>query len=237
MRFGLRGFLGVGLAGVVLVLGVSQLVLPRIAARVLRDRVARYGQVRSASVSALPAVQLLWGAADSAQVDAGRLTISPHRLVALLSESKAVGDLTVRASSVDLLDPGFGAGAVSLSDAVLEKRGETLEISALLSKAALEAALPEGVQVGVLAGAGGSVQVHASGQLFGFKAALYADVEAVEGKLLLSPTSPLLAGLARITLFSDPRMAILAVSATPVGGDGGGEAQSAWMLKLRARLR
>jgi hypothetical protein len=236
MRIGLRGLLGAGLAGVVLVLGVSQLVLPRIAARVLRDRVAKYGDVRSASVSALPAVQMLWGSADSARVDAGRLSISPHQLVALLTESRAVGDLTVRASTVDLLDPGFGAGAVSLSDAVLEKRGETLEISALLKKSALQAALPEGVQVGVLAGQGGSVQVHASGQLFGFRAALYADVEAVEGKLLLAPTTPLLAGLTRITLFSDPRMAILGVSATPVGGQGG-DAQSAWTLRLRARLR
>jgi hypothetical protein len=236
MRIGLRGLLGIGLAGIVLVLGVSQLVLPRIAARVLRDRVAKYGEVRSASVSALPAIQLLWGSADSARVDAGRIAISPHQLVQLLTESRAVGDLDVRASTVDLLDPGFGAGVVSLSDAVLEKHREMLEISALLRKAALQAALPEGVQVGVLAGQGGSVQVHASGQLFGFRAALYADVEAVEGKLLLAPKNPLLAGLARITLFSDPRMAILGVSATPVGGESGG-AQSAWRLRLRARLR
>lgn len=236
MRIGLRGLLGIGLAGVALVLGVSQLVLPRIAARVLRDRVAKYGQVRSASVSAAPAIQLLWGSADSAQVDAGRLAISPHELVRLLSESKAVGELTVRASTVDLLDPGFGAGAVSLSDAVLQKRGDAVQISALLRKSALRSALPEGVQVGVLAGQGGSVQVHASGQLFGFKAALYADLEAVEGKLQLAPTTPLLAGLARITLFSDPRMAILAVGATPVDG-AAGDAQSAWMLRLRARLR
>ncbi len=231
---GLRGLLGLLFVGLVLALVISQLVLPRIAARVLRDRVARYGEVQHASVSALPAIELLWGDADSADLDASQLAVSPHELVELLVESKAVTDLTVRVRTVKLLDPGFGAGAVSLSDAVLYKRGDAVRASALLSDAELQAALPEGVQAGVLAGPGGSLQVRASGQLFGFRASVYADLEVVEGKLLLVPTQPLLAGLGRITLFSDPRLQIIGVTATSVRSAGG--AQGAWTLHVSARL-
>jgi hypothetical protein len=232
---GLRGLLGLLLAALVLVLGISQLVLPRIAARVLHDRVARYGEVQHASVSALPAIELLFGNADSADLDASQLALSAHELMGLLVESKAVTDLTVRARTVKLLDPGFGAGAVSLSDAVLHKRGDVVRASALLSDAALQAALPEGVHANVLAGAEGKVQVQASGQLFGFRASVYADLEVVEGKLLIVPAQSLLAGLGRITLFSDPRLQILSVTATPEASAGG--TQSAWTLHLSARLR
>jgi hypothetical protein len=230
---GVRGLLGLLLIAFALALGISQLVLPAIAARVLRDRVARYGEVQSASVTAVPALELLWGSAESANLQAGRLSITPSELIALLLESRPVRDLTVRAQEVRLLDPGFGAGAVSLSDAVLQKRGEEVRVRARLTSAALQAALPAGVDVGLLAGTGGSIDVQASGQLFGFSASLDAQVRAVEGKVLLVPTQSLLSGLARVTLFSDPRLHVLGVSASE---DPTGSAQDAWELSLRARL-
>lgn len=222
------------LLGLLLVLGVCQLLLPRIAAKVLRDKVARYGEVQSASVSALPAVQLLWGSASAASLTAGQIAISPHQLIGLIVEAKPVTELTVKASSVKLLDPGFGAGAVTLLHAVLQKRGETLHASAVLTQAALQAALPDGVEASLSASASGQLSARASGQLFGFKAAFDATVQAQEGKLLLIPAQPLLAGLGRITLFSDPRLQILAVSANPRSGEG---EQGAWTLHLTARLR
>jgi hypothetical protein len=233
---GVRGLLGLLLIGLALALGISQLVLPAIAARVLRDRVARYGEVQSASVTALPAVELLWGSAESASLDATRLSITPSELIALLVEAKPVRDLTVRAQEVRLLHPGFGAGAVALSDTVLQKRGEEVRVRALLTSAALQAALPAGVDLGLLAGAGGSIDVQASGQLFGFRASLDAQVRAVEGKVMLIPTQSLLSGLARITLFSDPRLQVLGVSAIQDPTEGAGGAADAWELSLRARL-
>lgn len=226
--------LAFALVGLLLVLGVCQLLLPRIAAKALRDKVARYGEVRSASVSALPAVQLLWGSASSASLTAGQIAIAPHQLVNLLLEAKSVEDLTVRASSVKLLHPGFGANTLTLSDAVLQKRGETVSGSVVLTQSALDAALPEGVQASLLAGAGGELQARASGQLFGFSAAIEAAVQAREGKLVLVPTQALLAGLGHITLFSDSRLQILAVSASPRGLEG--EPQASWTLRLTARL-
>lgn len=236
-RPGVRGTLGLLLIGLVLVLGISQLVLPAIAARVLRDRVARYGEVQSVSVSALPAVELLWGSADSASVRAGRLSVTPSQLLTLLQEAKPVSDITVRAQEVRLLDPGFGAGAVSLADAVLHKRGEEVRVRAVLTGAALQAALPAGVEVGLQPGAGGSIDVQASGQLFGFRASVDAQVQALEGKVVLVPTQSLFASLARITLFSDPRLRILGVAATSAPTSAAGGAGEAWQLSLRARLR
>ncbi len=224
--------LGLLLVALLLLLVLAQLVLPRLAAKALRDRVARYGQVHSASVSALPAIELLWGSAQSASVSAGRLAITPTELVHLLMESRPVTDLTVNAQAVKLLNPGFGAGAVTLTDAVLRKRGEEVDVSARLSSAALAAALPEGVQVSLLPGAGASPRVRASGQLFGFRASIEAAVEAAEGKVVLVPTATLLAGLGRITLFSNPKLQVLSVSAT----EAGGESQT-WKLSLRALLR
>lgn len=236
-RPGVRGTLGLLLVGLVLVLGIAQLVLPAIAARVLRDRVARYGEVQSASITALPAIELLWGSAQSASLQAGRLAVTPNELISLLMQAKPVSELTVRAREVKLLDPGFGAGAVSLSDAVLQKRGEEVRVRGRLTRAALQAALPAGVDVGLLAGAGGSIDVQASGQLFGFRASFDAQVQAVEGKVLLVPTQALLSGLARITLFSDPRLQVLGVAATDDPGHSASGTPQAWELSLRARLR
>jgi hypothetical protein len=212
-----------------LLLAVAQLVLPRIATRILREKVARYGEVRSASVSALPAVQLLWGSADSASLTAGRLSIAPHELVNLLKQAKMVQELTVSASSVELLDPGFGAGAVQLRRAVLEKHGDELVISALLDDAALDDALPNGMHAKVLRAEADGVLVRGGGQLFGFGATLEGRVEASKGKLLLIPTAPSFARHARITLFSDRRLAVRSVSAKAKGQD--------WLIELRARLR
>lgn len=225
--------LGLLLVALLLLLVVAQLVLPRLAAKVLRDRVARYGQVHSASVSALPAIELLWGSAQSASVSAGQLAITPSELVHVLMESRPVADLTVEAQAVKLLDPGFGAGAVTLTGAVLRKRGEEVDVRARLSSTALAAALPEGVHVSLLPGAGASPMVRASGQLFGFRASIEAAVEAAEGKVVLVPTGPLLAGLGRITLFSNPKLHVQSVSAV----EAGGESQQTWKLSLRALLR
>lgn len=229
--------LSIGLIGLFVLLAAAQLLLPRIAAKVLRDRVAKYGEVRSVSVSAVPAVELLWGSAGSARVDAGRLGISPHQLAKLLAESKAVSKLTVRASDVALRDPGLGARSLSFTDASLEKHGDAIEIRALLDVSALRAALPPGVNVEVLSSGGQGVQVRVTGQLLGFGASLRAVVYASEGKLLLKPAGTPLAGLAAITLFSDPRIEMRSVSARAVeSADGHRGPPRAWLLQVKAKL-
>ena len=62
-----RAALGVA-GGVVVVLGLAQLLLPGLAAQRVRSEIGRYGVVHSVSVSAFPAIELLWG--DAAVGDA-----------------------------------------------------------------------------------------------------------------------------------------------------------------------
>lgn len=225
--------MGVGLLlALVVLVGVAQLVLPKIAAKVVRGIVAKYGDVQSVKVSATPAIQLLWGKADSAQIAASKLSVSPKQLVSVLLEAGAVTDLTVTAKQVVVKDPGFGANPIALQDVKLRKEGAMLRASCVLSQASLSQALPEGVQAQVVSGQGGGIEVRAGGQLFGFRAYILATVHATEGKLLLTPTQPLLAGLARITLFANPKLQVLSVSAAPAEGEPG-----TWAVRAEARLR
>ncbi len=71
-----------------LVLALAQLLLPRIAAERISSRVGRYGSVESVSVSAWPAVKLLWGSVDSVRVRARHLSLSPAQAAKLLWEAR-----------------------------------------------------------------------------------------------------------------------------------------------------
>ncbi|MHB1469146.1 MAG: LmeA family phospholipid-binding protein [Solirubrobacteraceae bacterium] len=221
------------LAALLLVLVLAQLLLPRIAERIVRDKVARYGEVRSVSVSAFPAMTLLSGHAQSVSVDAGSLTVSEHALIALLLEGRRADRLEVHAASVRLDGLPFGASPLLLRDATLSKSGEVLRIHALLTSQALARALPRGVSAEVLPSVGSAVSVRVSGGLFGFRASASASVEAVEGKLVLVPSGSLLAGFGSLTLFQASQLSILAVSATPREG----ATHDGWELSLEAKLR
>lgn len=246
--------IGVGaLAAIVAALGIAQLLLPRIAAKAMKGIVAKYGDVQRVSVSAFPAIQMLWGEADSAEVTASRLSISPKQLVSVLLEANGVKDVTLSASEIVMTDPGFGAGPIALRNVTFRKEGSLLHASATLSEEALTKALPEGFAAQVLGGEGGGINVRAGGQLFGFRAFVLAKVHAEEGKLLLTPTQSLLAGLGRITLFSNEKLSVLSVSAARGGGAGdggagrgaggggagtpqGGATPEAWVISGEAKL-
>src|SRR3954471_22962368 len=79
---------------------LAQLLLPRIAASRISSRVGRYGQVEHVSVSAFPAVKLLWGDADSVTVSAGALSLSPAQAAALLREGRGAAKIDIDAQAV-----------------------------------------------------------------------------------------------------------------------------------------
>src|SRR5277367_432021 len=83
--------------GLALLLVLAQVLLPRIAASRISSRVGRYGKVRSVSVSAWPALELLWDHADSVRVSAGSLALSTAQLGSLLWEARDVDSLQVSA--------------------------------------------------------------------------------------------------------------------------------------------
>jgi hypothetical protein len=194
----------------VLLLVLAQAILPALAARVLRDRIKPYGTLQSVSVSAWPAVELLWGKADSATATARSLSLTVAQMTKLAWEGRGVHDLDFAVGRLDLKVPGVVSG-VMLRHVTMRKRGTSMYTQATLTQADLTAALPSGFTVQPVASGGGQVEVHASGGLFGVQTSIGALVKPLEGRLVAEPQGFPLAGLATVTLFSDPHLKVQSV--------------------------
>jgi DUF2993 family protein len=209
---------------VLLVLVLSQLLLPRIAASRIHSRLSRYGEVHSVDVSAWPALELLLGDADSVHIHAGALAMSTARAATLLHEAKGISSLSVSATSVHL-------GRLRLTHAGLQKHGDRLSATGVLSAGDARAALPPGVTAQLLSSQHGKVEVRVSGSLFGIGATLAAVGEASDGRIVVRPAG-LLLGAVGLTIYSDPRIYVLGVSAQPAPAEPG-----SYTLGLTALLR
>jgi len=205
----------------VVLLALAQLLLPRLAASRISSKLSRYGSVAHVSVSAWPAVELLWGDAGSVSVRARRLSLAPAQAASLLWEGRGVGKLEMSAQALRL-------GSLTLTGARLSGHGGQLEASARTTQAAAEAALGAGIGVRLLSSSGGRVRVEVSGSLFGVGAALPAVAEADHGALVAHPEG-LLEGF-RLTLFSDRHVHVEGVEAAQAGA-------GAYRLRMTALLR
>jgi hypothetical protein len=201
-------------------LGLAQIFLPKLAASRISSRIGKYGSVDRVHVSAWPAIELLWGDADSVQVHATRLRLELGETAKLLDEARGVDRLELRAASAQ-------EGPLPLSDVVLRKRGGRMSARAFTSEADVSAALPPGFSVQLLRSDGREVEVHASGGLFGVGASVDAVAQASEGKLVVRPRGLLQA--LKLTLFSDPRVYVEGVGAKRAGGG--------YELSIEASLR
>jgi hypothetical protein len=217
--------LGLWLAGgLLLLLVIAQLLLPRLAVSRITSRVGRYGKVLSVSVSAWPAVELLWGHVGSVRVKARSLALSPAQAASLLSEAKGAASMDVSAESVRM-------GKLTVTGASLRKRGDALSAQALVSEAAVKAALPAGFSLRLLRSEGGEVEVQATGALFGVGIPVNAVAGASDGKLVAHPLGFLIEGL-QLTLFSDPHVYVEGVGASAQGTD-----PQSYRLTMSASLR
>lgn len=197
-------------AAVVVVLAVAQLVLPGLAARTLRDRLARHGEVLSVSVSAFPAIELLWHRASSVTV----------RLRSYRSPSGNLNSSLNGVSGVDSLDVSVGtlaAGALTLHDVRLTKHGNRMRGSAQVRDRDLRAALPVMRSVTPVRATGGGVVLRGTASLFGIDATVDATVQARAGGIVVAPDGPL-GALATVTVFSDPAFDVQDVSAARIPG-------------------
>lgn len=212
--------IALGVASVtVLVLVLAQLLLPSIATQRVRERVARYGTVSSVSVSAFPALELLWGRMDNLQVRTSNMHVAVSQIGDLVSSTSASNDLMFSSPQATLMGPSFAGGGLVLNDVRLRKRGTALDSQATLDQASLRSALPAGFQLQPLASGAGAVEVRASGTLFGVPASVDGVITAAEGKLVVVPVGIPFGGLLKITLFSDPRIYIEGIAAA--GQPGG----------------
>ena len=217
------------LGAIVVALGLAQIFLPKLAASRISSRLGKYGDVSSVHVSAWPAIELLWGDADSVTVHARSIRVSPAQTGKLLHEASGLDEL-------DLTAEATREGPLALQDVSLRKRGNKLHAQATVSEADIQAALPSGFSVALLRSSGGEVEVRASGGLFGVGATVDAVALASEGKLVVRPRGFLLQAL-RLTLFSDPRVYVEGVGASqaPAASTASGEARYA--LSIDASLR
>jgi hypothetical protein len=222
--------LGIG-APIVLAVVLAQAFLPALAAKRVRARVARYGTVKSVSVSAWPALELLWGKADSVTVRAGALTVTPTQIASLLSEARKVRDVTVNADTASMRVTALPR-ALTLSHVQTGKRGSSISASATLTQRQLDAALPDGFHVEPVASGGGQVEVKASGGLFGVQASIDALVKPLEGRLVAQPQGFPFSGFGAVTLFSDPRLDVESVGLRVLRAQ-----PLTYGLSLRASLR
>jgi hypothetical protein len=209
--------------GVVVLLAVAQVVLPLIAVSRIKSRVGRYGTVESASVSAWPAVKLLWGSVDSVKVKAKSLTLSPAEAASLLWEARDTASMDVSAERVQV-------GPLRVTDATLSKHGSALSAQATTSEADVKAALPAGLGVRLLRSEAGEVEVQATGGLFGINASVNAVAGASDGKLVAHPLGLLVEGL-QLTLFSDAHVYV-----EGVGASVSSEQPLTYRLSMTARL-
>jgi hypothetical protein len=222
--------------GIVAVLGLAQLLLPGLAAQRVRSQLGRYGTVRSASVSAFPAIELLWGSAQSATVSAGELSMDPAQASELLWKARGVQRIDMRAASMRV-------GSLALGDVSWRKRGSELYTQGSVTEAALRASLPGSTGFQLLGSAPGGVAMRVSGDLFGVAASVDVLLSAEEGKLVAQPQGIPFAGLVKVTLLSAPHMYVqsfdlapsASASADPAGTAAGGN--PSYLVSIAALLR
>jgi hypothetical protein len=219
--------IGMGVAIVALVV-LAQLLAPGIAARVVRGKVEKYGSVKSVQVKAWPALKLVWRRADEVRVSAGKLKLEPEQAVALLGEAKGTDRVRVNAESVEV-------GGLKLTDAKLEKRGSELRAEGVMSAEDVKRALPEGIEVALVKSEEGTVEVRASGGLFGVGASVDAVAQAEDGKLVVKPTGLLLSAL-KLTLFESASVYVEGVEARALESKPG-EGAVGYELSMWASLR
>ena len=195
---------------VVVLLGVAQLVLPGIAAHRIRSQLDQYGHVRSVSVSAFPAIELLWHHADGVTVDLGSFRSSGTGLTDRLRRLHDAATVHASAARATI-------GQLTVRDARLVKHGSSLVAAARVTDADLRRALPIVRSVTPVATSGGHLTLRGTADVLGQPVAVDFSVRASGGALVISPDVPF-GSVATLTAFADPGVRVTGVSAAPVAG-------------------
>lgn len=192
-------------------LGGAQIILPGVAEQRVRDSLGRWADGLSVTVSATPAVRLLFGHADHVGVRIARLRLpgAGSPLADLLVRTRQTDDLDVRVAT--LVTHGL-----VIRDVYASKRGLALSAEGTLSKLAIEAVLPFNLRLGASAQSGQSLLFSATATILGQPITGSALLVARDGNLEIAPNLPLLSAL-HVNLFSDPRVAVDRISLVTAG--------------------
>ena len=206
----------------ILVFGVGQLVLIPIAEHVVRQRLAAHGRVLSVSISAVPAIELIFGDADSATIRMATYTASQSQVAANLANASGVANLDVHVGTVH-------SGLLSISSVHMTKRGGHFAGSGVISDAALRAAVPLLRSVVPVASSHGQVTLQGTADV-PILGSVSADVNvgAVNGKVVVSGAG-LLDSFLHLTVWSNPHVDVESLS--------GAAGHQALLMSARWRLR
>lgn len=203
-------------------LALGQVLLPRQAASTIRGRLAGAGEVEHVEVHAFPALKLLWGRADSVTVRMRSYRASSGQLAGELGKSAKAGELDFSTSELS-------TGLLVLRDASLRKRGGRLTGEGRVTTADLRSALPPGFDVRPVAADANGLVLQGTATLLGVSARLQARVRATGGNIVVAPEGVPFAGIATLTVFSNPRL--------EVDGVGARTAPGGFVVSVRGRLR
>jgi protoporphyrinogen oxidase len=206
----------------IVVFGVGQLVLPPIATHIARSRLAKYGTVQSVSVSAFPAIKLLFGDADSVKVKMAGFRAPQAQLADQLSQAKGLGKVKVAIGDVV-------SGLVKITNVTMTKDGDQFTASGQISEASLRSAVPLLQSVTPVASANGQVTLRgtASVPIIGDVTA-DANVGARDGKVVVSGAG-LLDSFLHVTVWSSPKVYVESISGQPTS--------TGMTLSARGRLK
>jgi hypothetical protein len=200
-----------GLAVFLLILVLAQIFLPQIAESDLRSQLGKHGKVLDVSVSAFPAIELLWHDADSVTVKMASYKSSTADLAAVLNQAGGIGTLDASIGTVT-------TGLLTLHGVTVQKRGDLLSGSATIDESDLTAAVPIISDVKPVASSNGQLTFQGTASLLGVSATVDATVQADgNGNLVVAPDVPF-GSLATVTVFSDPHVKVTSVSAQPAPG-------------------
>ncbi len=210
-------------AGVVLaLLAVCQLVLPGIAASRLRSMLRRSGAVQSVSVSAWPAVELLWHHADSVTISMRSWSAGADRLQGQLGRIGQVGTLSASIGVVRV-------GALTVHRASLLASHGRIVGQGTVREADLRAAVPFLRSVVPVTSSDGRLVLRGTASVLGLiGGSVDATVQARGGALLVTPDAPF-GALGTVTVFSARAVRVTGVSASPARGG--------FVARVTARLR
>jgi len=193
-----------GLVAAVLVGG--QFALPLLAERRIERQLRDTGEVRRVSVSAFPAVKLLFKRADRIEIEMGDARAGTGRLAKLLRDARGVGELDARVQQLRL-------GPLLMRDLRLAKDGPRLDGEAAVTDADLTAALPSQFAVRPVDTGDGQLVLEGNAGPFSARARLVAQ----DGAVVIAPEG-LLGALGTLTVFRDRGIEVVSVGSEPRAG-------------------
>jgi hypothetical protein len=213
------------ISAIVLLLVLTQLFVPGIAAQQIKKQVDKYGTVESVSVHAFPAIELAWKA-GSATVKIKTITVTPKQAVELLEETKKIDELDMYMKNLTLKVPEEGAKPVTLNvnTVKVHKNGNAIFAHASIPNAQLKNALPGGFEAAPVENKEGKFELSLKGGFL--EGTDKAIVDGHNGKIQAEIAET---GGESLTLFSDHRVSVGAIRASLAGAET--------KLTLAAKLR